>query len=66
MGGAYGYEKKNFELAKNIASKLYSDLKETPCDRIVTDCGGCKLQIQADAGKNVEHPIMLLQEAYGL
>ena len=66
MGGAYGYEKKNFELAKRIASKLYSDLRETPCDRIVTDCGGCKLQIQAGAGKNVEHPMILLQEAYGL
>ena len=66
MGGAYGYEKKNFELSKKIASKLYSDLKETPCDRVVTDCGGCKLQIQAGSGVTVEHPMVLLQEAYGL
>jgi glycerol-3-phosphate dehydrogenase subunit C len=66
MGGAYGYEKKNFELSKKIANKLYDDLKETPCDRIVTDCGGCKLQIQAGTGVIVEHPMILLQEAYGL
>ena len=66
MGGAYGYEKKNFDLSKSIAGKLYSDLKDTPCDRIVTDCGGCKLQIQAGTRTNVEHPMLLIQEAYGL
>jgi glycerol-3-phosphate dehydrogenase subunit C len=64
MGGAYGYEKKNFELSKDIAGKLYNDVKDNPCDRIVTDCGGCKLQIQAGTGTNVEHPLILLQEAY--
>jgi glycerol-3-phosphate dehydrogenase subunit C len=66
MGGAYGYEKKNFEFSKKIAGKLWSDVKETVCDRVVTDCGGCKLQIQAGTGVNVEHPMILLQEAYGL
>jgi glycerol-3-phosphate dehydrogenase subunit C len=64
MGGAYGYEKKNFELSKDIAGKLYNDVKDNPCDRIVTDCGGCKLQIQTGTGTNVEHPLILLQEAY--
>jgi len=66
MGGAYGYEKVNYELSKDIASKLYSDIRENPTDRVVTDCGGCKLQIEAGTGVKADHPIILIQEAYNL
>ena len=66
MAGAHGYEKVNYELSKEIAGKLYSEIRETPTDRIVTDCGGCKLQIEAGTGVKVDHPIILLQEAYNL
>jgi len=66
MGGAYGYEKANYELSKDIADKLYREIKEHPTDRIVTDCGGCKLQIEAGTGRQVDHPIILVKEAYGL
>ncbi len=66
MGGAYGYEKVNYRLAKEIAGKLYSEIKENPADRIVTDCGGCKLQIEAGTGLKVDHPVILIKEAYGL
>lgn len=66
MGGAYGYEKKNYELSKEVASKLYSEIRENPSDRVVTDCGGCKLQIEAGTGVKVDHPMILLQEAYNL
>jgi len=66
MGGAYGYEKKNYVLSKEIAGKVYSEIKETPTDRIITDCGGCKLQIESVTGAKVDHPTILLQEAYNL
>jgi glycerol-3-phosphate dehydrogenase subunit C len=66
MGGAYGYEKANYELSKEIADKLYREIKQNPTDRIVTDCGGCKLQIEAGTGRKADHPIILLKEAYGL
>ena len=66
MGGAYGYEKVNYELSKEIAGKLYSEIEENPTDRIVTDCGGCRLQIEAGTGLKVDHPMILLKEAYGL
>jgi len=66
MGGAYGYEKANFNLSKEIAAKLYSEIKETPTDRIVTDCGGCRLQIRAGTDHPVDHPTLLLAEAYRL
>ncbi len=64
MGGAYGNERINYELSRNIASKIYSEIKENPTDRIVTDCGGCKLQIEAGTRLKVDHPIILVEEAY--
>jgi len=66
MGGAYGYEKVNYELSQEIASRLYSEIGENPAERVVTDCGGCKLQIEAGTGLKVDHPIILLKEVYGL
>lgn len=66
MGGTYGYEKVNYKFAKEIGDKLFSEIKENPTDRITTDCGGCKLQIEAGTRIEVDHPIILLQEAYNL
>jgi glycerol-3-phosphate dehydrogenase subunit C len=66
MGGAYGYEKANYELSKEIATKLYIDIREHPADRIVTDCGGCRLQIESGTGQKVDHPTIIISEAYGL
>ena len=65
MGGTYGYEKMNYELSRAIAGKLYSDIKENYTARVVTDCGGCKLQIEAGTDLDVVHPIILIKEAYG-
>jgi len=65
MSGAYGYEKKNYELSKDIAQKLYREIKENPTDRIVADCGGCRLQIQAGTDTPVDHPLIVLREAWG-
>lgn len=66
MGGAYGYEKANYALSREIAAKLCAEIKENPTDRIVTDCGGCKLQIESGTGQKVDHPVILLEEAYDL
>ena len=66
MSGAYGYEKRNFTLSKDIATKLYQEMKENPVDRFVTDCGGCRLQIQAGTTTRVDHTAIVLREAYGV
>jgi glycerol-3-phosphate dehydrogenase subunit C len=66
MSGGYGYEKKNYELSKEIAARLYLEMKETPVDRFVTDCGGCRLQIQGGTDRPVDHTAIVLKRAYGL
>ncbi|MFC2013142.1 heterodisulfide reductase-related iron-sulfur binding cluster [Chloroflexota bacterium] len=66
MGGSYGFEKANYKVAKKIGDRLFSEIKEHPSKRIITDCGGCKLQIEAGTASRVDHPILLLEEAYNL
>lgn len=61
MGGAYGFDKANYQQALEIRRKLVTEIHENSADRIVTDCGGCKLQIEAGCGLTVEHPIVLFQ-----
>ena len=63
MGGGHGYEKVNHELSFTIGGKLFSEIDENHTDRVLTDCGGCKLQIEAGTGIMVDHPVILLQEA---
>ncbi len=66
MGGAYGYERVNYALSKEIAAKLYAEIEENSTDQIVTDCGGCKLQIECGTRFKVDHPMILFQKAYYL
>ena len=66
QAGTYGWEKAKYGLSKEIASKLLSELRENPVDRIVTDCGGCKLQIESSTQVGVDHPIILVNSAYAI
>ena len=64
MGGSYGMKKANYELSVEIAQKVWEDVKASGVDTIVTECGGCGLQIEAGTGMRAKHPIVLLHEAY--
>ena len=65
MGGAYGFEKTNRTMALRIGERMFNELTENPADRVVTDCGGCKLQIEYGTGSTAAHPVILVREAYG-
>ena len=47
MGGSYGMKKVNYDLSEKIAQKVWEDVKASGVDTIVTECGGCGLQIEA-------------------
>ena len=64
MGGSYGMKKANYDFSAEIAQKVWEDVKASGADTIVTECGGCGLQIEAGTGIRAKHPIVLLNEAY--
>ncbi|MEE8173860.1 MAG: anaerobic glycerol-3-phosphate dehydrogenase subunit C [Dehalococcoidia bacterium] len=66
MAGYHGYKKAHSDLSMEIGGKLFGEIGLAQADRVVTGCGACKLQIEAGSGARAIHPIVLLQEAYGL
>ena len=64
MGGSYGMKKANYDLAVEIAGRTWEEVKAAQVDKVVTDCGGCRLQIEAGTGFRAVHPIIVLHEAY--
>ena len=66
MAGYHGYKKAHSALSMEIGGKLFGEIGLAQADRVVTGCGACKLQIEAGSGARAIHPIVLLQEAYGL
>ncbi|MBI5441838.1 MAG: hypothetical protein HY900_11585 [Deltaproteobacteria bacterium] len=64
MGGSYGMKKQNYDRSVAIAGKVWAEVRASRADVVVTDCGGCGLQVQAGTGAVVRHPLALLNEAY--
>jgi Fe-S oxidoreductase len=64
MGGSYGMKKQNYERSAKIANKVWEEVKAAHVDAVVTDCGGCGLQVQAGTGAKIMHPMVVLNKAY--
>ncbi|MCX7965491.1 MAG: heterodisulfide reductase-related iron-sulfur binding cluster [Syntrophorhabdaceae bacterium] len=64
MGGSYGMKKINFDRSQKIGKKVWEEIMASGADIIVTECGGCGLQIKAGTGVKVMHPLVLLNQAY--
>ena len=64
MGGSYGMKIQNYDRSMEIARKVWEEVKASGVDVVVTDCGGCGLQVQAGTGVKIMHPMMLLNKAY--
>lgn len=64
MGGSYGMKEKSFKISNEIGKRVWDLVKEMKPDVVVTECGGCGLQIKAGTGVKVLHPMELLKEAY--
>lgn len=60
--GTYGYKKEKYDLAKEIGSSLFKDIKDSKTDLVITDCGPCKLQIEEQTKVSVKHPVLVLRD----
>ncbi len=65
MGGSYGMKKHNYRRSIVIAENVWTKFKATQADLLVTECGGCGLQLRAGTRSIVMHPVTLLNKTYG-
>jgi len=66
MGGTFGMKKKNYAVSMAIGSALACGIKEANPDLVITECPGCKMQIEHSTGVHVQHPVHLLRHTYGI
>lgn len=66
MGGTFGLKKKNFAQSMKIGNRLFSAIRESTLEGVLTDCSACKMQLEQRTVKPVVHPIKILAYVYGL
>lgn len=62
ISGTYGFKKEKYELSLKIGAPLFKSIRDSQCQRVITDCGTCKLQINQNVGIDVKHPVVILRE----
>ena len=64
MSGSYGMKKQNYTRSVEIGQKVWNEVKASGAQAVLTECGGCGLQIQAGTGMRIVHPMVLLAQSY--
>ena len=63
MAGSHGAEARHAELSETIAENLYSRIRKSAPDAVVTSCGSCAVQNAAHLAIPVYHPLEILAKA---
>lgn len=66
IAGTYGLKKEKYAIAQAVGKPLFDKIKQSGSDLALCDTETCRWQIRKGTGVQVEHPIWLLHEAYGL
>lgn len=64
IAGTFGMKKENFDLSMEIGSKLFNEIKNAEPEMVLSGCGTCQIQISQGTGKEVIHPIVLINESF--
>ncbi|MCX7857248.1 MAG: heterodisulfide reductase-related iron-sulfur binding cluster [Deltaproteobacteria bacterium] len=64
MGGSFGMKKKNYPISSAIGKKIWKMVEDLKPDGVVTECGGCGLQISSKTPIQIYHPMVLIKMAY--
>ena len=66
VDGTWGMQVRFRDESQAVASKLIKRIENADADEISTDCPLAALRIEERTGRKPQHPIRLLQRAYGL
>lgn len=64
LAGSYGFKKEKYSLSMEIGSDLFTAIITAGYDRVITECGMCRLQIYHGTGVEALHPAEILARSY--
>ena len=66
VDGTWGMQARWYDPSLKVAAKLLDGVRRLESDHVASDCPLAALRIQAETGRRVLHPVVLLRDAYGL
>ncbi|KUO70933.1 MAG: glycerol-3-phosphate dehydrogenase, anaerobic, C subunit [Desulfosporosinus sp. BRH_c37] len=70
LSGSFGFKQEKYDLAMMIGNTLFDRVQQGVIDgefeTMITECGGCQVQIQHGSRVKTQHPIWILMKAYGI
>ena len=64
ISGNYGFRKDKYKISMKIGEKLFERVKRRDFDKVISDCGTCRMQIHHGTDIKPVHPIEILAQAY--
>ncbi len=64
MSGSYGFQKDNYQTSMKIGQALFDAVNADKYEKVVCECGTCRLQIEHGTDTKTIHPIQILAENY--
>ena len=64
MSGNYGFKQDKYEISMKVGEELFQRIKNAGADKVISDCGTCRLQIQHGGHVEPCHPVEILAKAY--
>lgn len=70
LSGSYGFKAEKYALGMKIGNPLFAAVgtaqRQWGITGMLTECGGCRVQIKHGTRVETEHPVRILARAYGL
>ena len=66
IAGTYGLKREKYDIAMQVGSGLFSDIRDAKPDLAVCDSETCRWQITHGTGRTSVHPVDVMHCAYGL
>jgi len=66
IAGTYGLKREKYDIAMQVGSGLFGDIRAAQPDLAVCDSETCRWQITHGTGRTSVHPVEVLYRAYGL
>jgi glycerol-3-phosphate dehydrogenase subunit C len=66
LGGTYGFKHDKYDVSQAIGEHLAKRVDQVGAKKILTECEGCRMQIETLTGIDCEHPIQILAKALGV
>ena len=64
MAGTFGLKSQHYGHSMEISSPIFEEIEKIAPQLLVTDCAGCKMQLECGSKKEVVHPLILVQKSY--